>query len=194
MNLHGIPNDMIQAMSSVCCIVLGPIVQALYSFLARRRIPFGPMARITVAFLMASGGMAYAAGVQKLIYSSGPCFEAPLACPASNDGHIPNDVNVWMQMPIYGALSVAEIFGLATASEVSYEKAPRGMRSVVQAMVQLSACLGALIGIAMSPAARDPYLVAVYASLAGLTALCSAGFWFVFRAYDKGGDGSSARV
>jgi len=37
-------------------------------------------------------------------------------------------------MPIYIAMAIAEIFGLVTASEYSYEKAPSGMRGVVQAM------------------------------------------------------------
>ncbi|KAK3346085.1 oligopeptide transporter [Lasiosphaeria hispida] len=186
MNLHGIPNDMIQAMAAVGCVVFGPIIQALYNALAQRRIHFGPMARITTAFMIAGGGMAYAAGLQKLIYSSGPCLDAPLACAASENGRVPNDVNVWLQTPIYVAMAIAEIFGLVTASEYSYEKAPSGMRGVVQAVVQLSACLGALMGMAMSPGARDPYLVVVYASLAGVMVVCSGAFWCVFRKYNGG--------
>jgi POT family proton-dependent oligopeptide transporter len=98
---------------------------------------------------------------------------------------VPNDVNVWLQLPVYIALAIAEIFGLVTASEYSYEKAPRGMRSVVQAVVQLSACLGALMGMAVSPAARDPWLVVVYGTLAGVLGVCSVLFWVVFRKYDR---------
>ncbi|KAL2268417.1 hypothetical protein VTJ83DRAFT_3263 [Remersonia thermophila] len=199
MNLHGVPNDMIQAMSGVACVAFGPPVQALYGFLARRRIRFGPIARITTAFVLCAVGMAYAAGLQRLIYSTGPCYDRPLACDyrpeaqpgssGSGDGKAaavpPNDVNVWLQLPVYVALAVAEIFGLVTASEYAYEKAPRGMRSVVQATVQLSACLGALMGMAISPAAKDPYLVALYAALAGSMALCALLFWAAFRSYDK---------
>jgi POT family proton-dependent oligopeptide transporter len=185
MNLHGVPNDMIQAMAGVACVVFGPVIQGLYNALAKRRISFGPMARITTAFIVCGGGMAYASGLQKLIYSTGPCYDRPLACPASEGGRLPNDVNVWVQLPIYVALAIAEIFGLVTASEYSYQKAPRGMRSVVQAMMQLSACLGALLGMAISPAARDPHLVIVYAALAGVMGLCSVVFWLIFRKYDK---------
>ncbi|KAK5659573.1 hypothetical protein OQA88_775 [Cercophora sp. LCS_1] len=185
MNLHGVPNDMVQAMASVACVVFGPPIQALYNFLAKHRIPFGPIARISTAFLLCGGGMAYAAGLQKLVYSTGPCYDAPLACPASDGGRIPNDVNVWLQLPVYVALAIAEIFGLVTASQYSYEKAPKGMRGVVQAMVQLSACLGALMGMAISPAARDPWLVAVYGALAGVLGLCSLVFWWIFRKYDR---------
>jgi POT family proton-dependent oligopeptide transporter len=185
MNLHGVPNDMIQAMSGVACVVFGPVIQALYNTLAHRKISFGPIARISTAFLICGGGMAYAAGVQRLIYNTGPCYDAPLACAASDGGRTPNDVNVWVQLPVYVALAIAEIFGLVTASEYSYEKAPRGMRSVVQAMVQLSAGVGALMGMAISPAARDPWLVAVYAALAGAMGVCSLLFWWFFRKYDR---------
>ncbi|KAL2198321.1 oligopeptide transporter [Corynascus similis CBS 632.67] len=189
MNLHGVPNDMIQAMAGVACVIFGPVVQALYNILAKHRLAFGPIARISTAFTICGGGMAYAAGLQKLIYSTGPCYDRPLACDHSgseSDGaKVANDVNVWLQLPVYIALAMAEIFGLVTASEYSYEKAPRGMRSVVQAMVQLSACLGALMGMAISPAARDPFLVALYSALAGAMGLCSVLFWAMFRKYDR---------
>ncbi|CAO2658288.1 Nn.00g060110.m01.CDS01 [Neocucurbitaria sp. VM-36] len=190
MNLHGVPNDMIQAMAGVACVVFGPVIQALYNFLAKRRIAFGPMKRVAVAFLICGGAMAYASGLQKLIYSVGPCYDAPLACSASDNGHVPNNINVWTQLPVYVALAIAEIFGLVTASEYAYSHAPKDMRSVVQAMVQLSACLGAVMGIAISPAARDPWLVIVYASIAGALAVCSMSFWCIFRKYDKADDAS----
>ncbi|EMD85234.1 hypothetical protein COCC4DRAFT_76455 [Bipolaris maydis ATCC 48331] len=184
MDLAGVPNDMIQAMSGVACVVFGPIIQTLYNCLARNRIAFGPIKRITVAYLVCGGAMAYASGLQKLIYSTGPCYDAPLACAASNNGRIPNNINVWIQLPIYVALAIAEILGLVTASQYSYSHAPKDMRSVVQAMVQLSACVGSVIGIVISPAARDPWLVIVYASIAGVLGVCSTFFWLSFRDHD----------
>jgi POT family proton-dependent oligopeptide transporter len=185
MYLAGVPNDMIQAMSGVACVVFGPVIQALYNFLAKHRIGFGPIKRIAVAYLICGGAMAYASGLQKLIYSTGPCYEAPLACAASDNGRIPNTINVWMQLPIYVGLAIAEILGLVTASQYSYSHAPKDMRSVVQAMVQLSACFGSVLGIAISPAARDPWLIIVYASIAGALGICSAVFWWIFRNHDE---------
>jgi proton-dependent oligopeptide transporter, POT family len=185
MNLHGIPNDMIQAMAGVACVLFGPAIQALYSFLAKRRLPFGPIARITVAFFFCGGGMAYAAGIQKLIYATGPCYDRPLSCTASNNGKVDNDVNVWIQMPIYFILAVAEIFGFVTANEYAYSKAPRDMRTVIQALTQLTACLGSALGMAISPVAKDPHLIIMYACLAGTMALCAALFWWRFRKYDR---------
>ncbi|RYP40351.1 hypothetical protein DL767_001763 [Monosporascus sp. MG133] len=185
MNLHGVPNDMIQATAGVASVLFVPLVQALYNALAKHRIAFGAMARVTVAFLLCGCGMAYAAALQKHIYNTGPCYDAPLACPASEAGTLPNDVNVWTQLPVYVVLAVAEIFGLVTASEYAYSKAPKDMRSIVQALVQLSACFGAVLGMALSPAARDPYLTIMYASVACVMGVCSMLFWWRFRKYDN---------
>ncbi|KAK1981817.1 oligopeptide transporter [Colletotrichum cereale] len=185
MQLNGVPNDMLQAMSGVACVIFGPVIQALYNLLARRRISFGPMARITVAFIICGGGMAYAAGLQSIIYAAAPCYDAPRACSASDGGRLPNEVNVWAQLPVYVALAIAEIFGLVTASEYAYSKAPKDTRSIVQAMVQLSACLGSLLAMALSPVSRNPHLVIVYSVIAGVMGLCSALFWWKFRKYDK---------
>lgn len=185
MQLSGVPNDMLSAMASVASVIFAPPIQLLYNWLAKRMIPFRPIARISTAFLICAGGMAYASGIQKLIYLAGPCYDAPLACPASDNGRLPNEVNVWLQVPVYVLLAIAEIFGMVTATQYAYEKAPRGMRGIVQATVQLSAGIGALLGMAISPAAKDPNMIAMYAALAGVMAVCSVVFWWIFRKYDK---------
>jgi POT family proton-dependent oligopeptide transporter len=52
-------------------IVFIPIFNALlYPALQRCGIPFRPIARITVGFILAALAMLYAAGVQHLIYIS----------------------------------------------------------------------------------------------------------------------------
>lgn len=92
MQLHGAPNDMLQAMAGVACVIFGPIIQALYNFLAKRRI--------------------------------------------------------------------------------------------MHAMVQLSACLGSLMAMALSPVSRDPHLVIVDAVIAGVMGAYSVLFWWKFQKYD----------
>ena len=186
MQLVGIPNDMIQALNCIACIVLGPPMQKLlYPFLAKRKIPFGPITRVMTAFIVISASMAYAAGVQKLIYSRGPCYNIPLACPASDNGRIPNEVNVFVQTPIYFILAVAEILGFVSASEYAYSKAPKNMKTVVQALTQVTAGVAAAIGMAISPAAKDPHLVIFYAALAGATVGVTVFLWVLFRKYDR---------
>ena len=186
MQLVGIPNDTIQALNCIACIVLGPIIQnLLYPFFAKRKIPFGPITRVMTAFIAIGASMAYAAGIQKLIYSRGPCYNMPLACPASDKGRIPNEINVFVQTPIYFILAVAEILGFVSASEYAYSKAPKNMKTVVQALTQATAGVGAAIGMAVSPAAKDPHLVIFYAALAGVTVGVTIVLWVLFRKYDR---------
>ena len=185
MNLHGVPNDMIQAFSGVACVLIGPLIQYLYNFLASRRVPFGPIARIAVAFLFCGGAMAYATGVQKLIYGTRPCYDRPRACPVSENGKLPNDINVWVQVPVYFILAVGEIFGFVTASEYAYSKAPQDMKTIVQAFVQLTACAGSALGMALSPVSKDPDVLVMYACLAGVMVLSAALFYWRFGKYDK---------
>ncbi|KAL9031331.1 MAG: hypothetical protein Q9180_006815, partial [Flavoplaca navasiana] len=185
MNLHGVPNDMIQAFSGVACILIGPAIQYLFSFLAKRRIAFGPIARIAVAFFFCGGAMAYSAGVQKLIYNTKPCYNRPRACLASEDGRLPNDINVWVQIPVYFILAVGEIFGFVTASEYAYSKAPPDMKTIVQALVQLTACVGSALGMALSPVAKDPEVLVMYSCIAGVMVLAAMLFYWRFKKYDK---------
>lgn len=184
-DLGGVPNDMIQAFVSVAVIVFAPIIQAMYSFLGRHSINFPPVARMTVGFFISSAAMAYAAGFQHLIYSTGPCFDRPLACDASQGGSIPNGVNVWIQLPVYVLLAVGEILSLMTAFEYVYNKAPKDMKTIVQALAQLTAALASALGMAISPVARDPNMVVFYASLAGAMALTGVLVWWRFAKYDR---------
>jgi POT family proton-dependent oligopeptide transporter len=192
MRLDGIPNDTMQAWNPLACILLGPVVQhGLFPLLRRLRIPFGPVVRISVACTIMGAAMAYAAILQHVIYSRGPCFDRPGACAAASsaDGTIQagNDLSVWKQLPVWFVLAVGEILGFATISEIAYEQAPASMKSLVQAVTQLTAGLAAVLGIALSPVMRDPLLVVLYSVIAGLTVAAALPFWLFFRAADRRG-------
>ena len=187
-DLYGIPNDAIQALNPVACILLGPIVQGLYWVFSKKKIAFRPIARITVGFIFMSTAMAYAAGFEQLIYNAGPCYEKPLDCPASNKGLIPNKVNGLIQTPVYFMIAISEIFALVTAIEYTYSKAPKDMKAMVQAISQLIAGFGAAVGMAISPISKDPYLVAMYAALAGAMAVGTGLFWWCNRRFDGADD------
>lgn len=186
MRLGGVPNDTIQALNSIACILLGPVLQkGLYPLVRKMGGDFGPITRITWAFIMMSTSMAFAAGLQKLIYLRGPCYEAPLKCVASQNGSIPNDISVWTQTPVYLLLSVAEILGFTTLSEYSYSEAPESMRTLVQALGQLSSGIGSALGIAFSPLSKDPQILFLYIGLAGTMITVAPVFWYTFRSHDK---------
>ncbi|EED18671.1 oligopeptide transporter, putative [Talaromyces stipitatus ATCC 10500] len=147
--LDGIPNDTIKALNPVVCVLLGPIIQKfLYPSLRRIGIPFRPIARMTWAFITMGGSVAVAAVIQKLIYTRGPCYDHPLAC--KDDTNRPNDISVWSQTPIYFLLATAEILGFTTLSEYSYSEAPKNMRTLVQALAQLSSGVGSALEIVVS--------------------------------------------
>lgn len=182
----GIPNDAIPAFNAVGCVVLGSMVQyILYPTLWRYSVPFEPIARMTWSFIATSMAMAYAAGLQKMIYSTGPCYDMPRACPASDNGSIPNNITVWLQIPVYFLLALGEILGFTTLSEYSYSEAPKDMRSVVQALRQVSAGIGNALALALSQVSGNPQILWLYTSLAAVMIFWAAVFWFAFKRYDR---------
>lgn len=189
MELTGFPNDGIQVLNPVACVILGPIIQKLlYPTLARHHIPFGPLMRMAMAIFTMAATFAYAAGVQKMIYESGPCYDAPLACPAAQrfgQNPLPNKIKVWVQTPVYVILALSEILGFVTLSEYSYSKAPKDMRTVVQSMRQLSAGIGSAIGVALGPVSQDPKVLWMYVGLAVSSGLAAPLFWAVMGHLEK---------
>lgn len=59
------------------------------------------------------------------------------------------------------------------------------MRSVVQALRQLTAGLGSAFGMALSPVAIDPKVLYMYVGLAAAMITSAPFFWAVFKKYDK---------
>lgn len=59
------------------------------------------------------------------------------------------------------------------------------MKAVIQAFTQLMSGLGAALGLAVYPAAKNPYLVWLYTALAVVMATTALGFWICFRKYDE---------
>lgn len=186
MKLGVIPNDTIQALNPIACVLLGPVIQQLlYPGLQKFGVAFGSISRMTWSFIAISSSMAYAAGLQKLIYTRGPCYESPRNCPDSNGGKIPNNLSVWVQTPSYFLLAFAEILGFTTLSEYSYSEAPKDMRSLVQALRQVTAAIGSALGMALSPVAVDPKVMYLYTGLAATMIAAAPAFWAAFGSYDK---------
>lgn len=186
MQLHGIPNDIMQNINPLSIIIFIPIMDRLvYPSLRKWGIPFRPITRITFGFFFASAAMVYAAIVQHLIYSSPPCYEAPLACSASNDGAEHNRIHVAVQTPAYLLIGISEIFASITGLEYAYTKAPASMKSFVMSMFLLTSAFGSALSIALSPTAEDPKLLWMYTGLAIATFIAGWVFWFLFRRYNK---------
>lgn len=186
MNTHGMPNDIMQNIDPIAVIIFIPILERLgYPALRKYGIPFKPITRITFGFFFAAVAMAYAAIVQHLIYQTGPCYDSPLNCEASEGGSIPNNIHVAVQTPAYFFIALSEIFASITGLEYAYTKAPANMKSFIMSMFLLTNAGGSALGIAVSSTAVDPKLIWMYTGLACSTFVAGIIFWFVFRGYNK---------
>lgn len=179
MQLHGIPNDIMQNLDPLIIIFLIPVFDRLfYPGLRKFGIPFRPITRITWGFVFGAIAMAYAAIVQHLIYSSPPCYNAPLACDAS---HLPNEVHVAVQTPAYFFFAVSEIFASITGLEYAFTKAPPSMKSFVMSIFLLQSAFGSALGVVLAPIAKDPRLVWLYSGLCIATIIAAGLFWACFK-------------
>ncbi|OQE34722.1 hypothetical protein PENCOP_c016G00081 [Penicillium coprophilum] len=183
---YGIPNDMMKIAGAISGIIVAPIVQkGIYPYLTKRRISFGPIARMTVGFIFLTLSMAYTTVVQKLIYQTGPCYDAPLMCAAANHRTIPNQISVFLQIPTYFGGALAEVFCLTTGTEYAYNNAPKSMKTLVQAIWLAMAGIGTCLALAFTPLTKDPHLVTMYAILTGLLGGATLLLWILFRRLDK---------
>ena len=180
---HGIPNDLMQNFDPIAIIVLIPILDKLvYPLLQKLHIPFKPISRITFGFIVAAIAMMYAAIVQHLIYTTGPCYEAPLCDASVVDGEARgNDVHIAIQTPAYVFIGVAEIFLNVSGLEYAYTKAPASMKSFVQSMYLLTNAFGLAIGIALSTVAYDPAILWMYVGLCVTSVVTAIIFFVLFR-------------
>ncbi|KAL1391874.1 putative MFS peptide transporter Ptr2 [Phyllosticta capitalensis] len=181
---HGIPNDLMQNWDPIAIIVFVPIMdRILYPFLRKMKIRFPPINRITLGFWIGSLAMAYAAIVQHLIYSSGPCYKDPL-CSASEDSSGTaqgNNVHIAIQTPAYMLIGISEIFASVTGLEYAYTKAPPSMKSFVQSIYLLTTACGSAIGMALVSVSVDPKIIWMFVGLSCASFVAGALFWFCFH-------------
>ncbi|KAF2015163.1 Di/tri peptide transporter 2 [Aaosphaeria arxii CBS 175.79] len=186
MERHGLPNDVLYNFTLIIEIVLIQVFRTmLYPLLRKWHVGIGPIRRITAGFIAGTLAIAWAAIVQKIIYSAGPCYNSPLTCDASEDGTVPNRVHVMLQFPSYVLFALSEIGFAITASEYAYTKAPKGMKGIIGSINYLTVAVASLLGMAISRTAVDPGLTWLYTSLAVVYFVVTALFWYFCRGYDK---------
>ncbi|KAE8307479.1 hypothetical protein BDV41DRAFT_582366 [Aspergillus transmontanensis] len=123
--------------------------------------------------------------LQKLVYSTGPCYDHPLTCPESDQGQILNQISMFLQTPIYVLGAIAAIFCSTTGTEYAYSQAPKTMKSVVQSVWMATAGVGACLAMAFTPITKDPHLAIMYSSLAGVMAVRTVLFGVFFGKHDR---------
>ncbi|KAH8901587.1 hypothetical protein GQ53DRAFT_851491, partial [Thozetella sp. PMI_491] len=184
METHGMPNEIIPFFNSVACMLLIPATQLLSKLPVPPRWTPGPITRISVGFAISALGFGWTAGLQKLIFLAGPCYERPRQCPESLNGATPNNISFFLQIPTHVAIALGEIFSIVTGLAYSYDLAPADMKAMVQAAYSLGSGIGSLASIACSPLAQDSLLITLYSLLASIMMTSAVGVWYFLRQHN----------
>ncbi|PGG98225.1 hypothetical protein AJ79_08934 [Helicocarpus griseus UAMH5409] len=183
MTLNGVPNDIVTNLNPLTLIIFIPLLDRFfYPPLRKLGVNLTPVKRITIGFFLAAFAMVTASVTQHYIYKTGPCGKYANDCAAEN---IPAPINVWVQAVAYIFGGVSEIFASVTSLEYAYTKAPKNMRSLVQAVALFMHAFSAAIGQAFVSLADDPLLEWNYAVVGILAAIGGIGFWFTNQGTDK---------
>jgi POT family proton-dependent oligopeptide transporter len=181
MQTHNILNDMLSNLNPISVIIIIPLLDNLvYPLMEKVGLPSTSIVRMTIGFVFISASMAIAAGVQQLVYESPPCYRNPQHCAAVLKHPRSNDVTVALQTPIYVVGAIGEVFFSVAGSEYAYNQAPVGMKSIVQAVYMSTLAVSSALGLAVSPAFRDPYMTVLFSVLAGVMLVCSMMFGLFF--------------
>jgi POT family proton-dependent oligopeptide transporter len=170
---HGVPNDLMQNFDPISIIVFIPLLETcVYPLMRRLRIPFRPITRISLGFVVASLAMMYAAIVQHLIYNDTTIVDGVAG---------QSNVHIAIQTPAYVFIGVSEIFASVSGLEYAYTKAPPSMKSFVQSMYLLTNAFGSALAEALTPAAFDPAILWMFVGLACASFAAGIIFWLVFH-------------
>ncbi|KAJ5631414.1 uncharacterized protein N7484_011514 [Penicillium longicatenatum] len=186
MTLHGVPNDVVNNLDPFALIIFIPICDTfVYPGLRKMGFRFTAIKKIFCGFMIAMLAMVWSAVTQYYIYKTSPCGYEANNCYTADGAIRPSPLNVWIQAGAYVLIAFSEIFALITSLEYAYSKAPRNMRSLIQAISLFTNAISAAIAEALNPLSSDPLLIwnyGIFAVLAGLGGVC---FIFTFWSLDK---------
>jgi POT family proton-dependent oligopeptide transporter len=184
MRLGGVPNDVINNLNPFALIIFIPVFDRfVYPGLRRMGFNFTPVKRITAGFIAAGLSMIVATVTQYYVYKMGPCGKEANHCLEVEGKY--TDISVWIQALTYILGGISEIFASVTSLEYAFTKAPRNMRSLVQAVALVMNAFSSAIGQALVGLSVDPLLVWNYALVAILAFIGAAGFWLTNYKTDR---------
>jgi POT family proton-dependent oligopeptide transporter len=154
MMTNGAPNDLLSNFNPLTIIVFTPIMTyGVYPLLAKYRIKFGPIARMTVGFLLAATSGVIGGIVQYRVYKTSPCGYQASTCDATSP------LSIWWQIPNVSLGAISEVFCNVTAYEMAYVRAPPHLKAVVMAMFLFTNALSSALGEILVPSIVDPHLI-----------------------------------
>jgi len=176
--------EQLNLINSLVLVISIPFFDAYFFPIMRRRgFRLGPITRITIGFLIVVSGFIYVTILQQVLYNTGPFYN--FANYKKSMGPPVNNLSVWWQMPPYAFIAISEIFASVTGLEFAYKQAPVELKSVVMALFLLTNCGGSLIGLALAPLSKDPYMVILFAVQSAVLLVVTGIFWILFRKLDN---------
>ncbi|KAF5023970.1 hypothetical protein F66182_3974 [Fusarium sp. NRRL 66182] len=190
MQRHGVPNDILSNLNPFALLIFIPLNDFfIYPALRKAGIRFTPIKKITAGFFTGAAAMIWAAVVQHYIYEKSECgmYASGMVFSevAGEEVQCPEvAINVWAQTGSYVLIALAEVFASITSLEYAFSKAPKNMRSMVQAVSLFMTAFSAALGQALVGLAADPLLIWNYGVVAILAVVAGTCFWFQFRDLD----------
>jgi len=185
---NGVPNDVIYNFNSLAIIAMAPVLNfGLYPLLRRWKIHYGPIARMTTGFLMATAAGAGYALINWKAYQIGPCgdYGTSLTCVDANGVSLVSSISVWWLAVPYSLGGISELFVNVPAYGIAYSRAPKNMRGLLSALNLFSQAIAYAVGLATAAVVRDPFLTWDFGAPAIIGLVSAAFFWWMYRDIDK---------
>jgi proton-dependent oligopeptide transporter, POT family len=159
------------------------------SALRKFGIRFTPIKRIACGFYAGCAAMIWSAVVQYYIYKRSECGYYASGDRMGANGEMETcpaaPINVWAQSGSYILVALSEVFASITSLEYAFSKAPKNMRSMVQAFALFMTAFAAALGQAFTGLSADPLLIWNYTAVAILAFVAGTCFYLQFRGLDK---------
>lgn len=179
MTKKGAPNDLFKNFNPITIIVFSPFLSyVIYPALRRWKLMPGRVTRITFGFTLSAISNIIGAVIQWYVYKTSSCGKYATHC---NIGSGVSPLSVWAQVPVYVLGAMSECFCQITAYEIAYARSPKHMKAIVMSLYLFTNAISSLLGMALSPAIKDPYLVWVWLGPAIFLLLLAAVFHWNYR-------------
>jgi POT family proton-dependent oligopeptide transporter len=180
MTFGHVPNEIVSNLDPLSIIIFVPLFEfVVYPGLRRLGINFTALQKIFCGFMCAAAAMVWAAVLQYYIYKTSNCGKF-----AGGEGCV-SPISVWVQVGSYALVGLSEIFASVVSLEIAFTLAPKNMRSLVMSVGLFTSAIGSAIQEAFIPITKDPLLVWMYTSVAGITFVAGVLFAVLYRDLDK---------
>jgi len=185
---NGVPNDVIGNFNSLSIICMAPVLNyGLYPLLRKYKIHYGPIARMTTGFFLATlGGLGYTL-LNWQAYKRGPCGEygSSESCVDANGNALVSDISIWYMAIPYALGGISELFVNVPAYGIAYSRAPVNMRGLVSALNLFNTAIAYALGLAFSGLIKDPYITWDFGGPTIALAVATVFFYWMYRDIDK---------